>query len=351
MRARLACRALAFRLFLLQARRLRFALLEVMGRGVAIGLLARLPFEQVHERARVGSVKTVGIAAEEFLQRRIVGAGTDARPDRLVGLGLVQVIFGNHRDRQFRRLAPTRRGVDVGADAPEHRADLEPGLLDLLEERGRERAVAADPVLRHVVDLRRIDDYHPLRPLHRREPPSNRHVAGGEGDRANEPLRQRIVAARVENHDLNAWRKLHRRLHIVEADHLVAKADLVLELRVDRHEVVPAPILHAVAGVVEKHGVSPSSFARELGDRLVHLPLFDVDFQRHLESDRLQRLGDVCGIIRRIGEGRSILIGAVANDQRHALVGYARRRQTEKRKGGQAKDQQRSVLRLHAAVP
>jgi hypothetical protein len=82
-----------------------------------------------------------------------------------------------------------------------------------------------------------------------------------------------IVAAGVKNHDLDAGGELHGRLDVVEADHLVAKADLVLELRVDWHQVVPASVLHAMPGIVEEDRVSPFSFARELRDRPVHLPL------------------------------------------------------------------------------
>ncbi len=293
-----------------------------------IRLFARLSVQEIEQGAGVGGVEAVGIAVEELAQRRRRRVHPDTRPDRLVGLRLVQVVFRHHRDRQLRRLAAVGRRVDVAAYPPEHGADLEPRLLDLLEERRGKRTVAPGPVTRHVVGLGRIDDDHPLRLFRRRIALNFRHVTGRDADRTNKLLRQRIVAARVENHDLDAAGKLHGRLDIVETHEFVAKADLVLQFRVHRHHVILALELHAVASVVEKQGVGSFAVPRELRHHLIHLALVDIDFQRHVEPDRLQRLGDVRGVVRRIGKGGSVLVGAVADDERNALVGVARRRES-----------------------
>ena len=101
MGARLGGRPLALGLFLLQALGVRLPLLSLASRGLPVRLLARLALEKVQQRARVGRIEAVGVAIEEFAQRARVRVRADARPDGLIGLGLVEIVFRDHRDRQF----------------------------------------------------------------------------------------------------------------------------------------------------------------------------------------------------------------------------------------------------------
>ena len=85
---------------------------------------------------------------------------------------------------------------------------------------------------------------------------------------------------------LTPLRTLQRGLHIVDRRHFVAQADFVLQLGVDRHDVVVPLKLHAVARVVEQRGVGVFGVSGELRDGLIHLTLLGVELERHLKADR-----------------------------------------------------------------
>ena len=194
-------------------------------------------------------------------------------------------------------------------------------LLYLFQERLGERTISADAVFRDVVGLRRVDDDHALRAIRARIALHlERDPSVGNADRADEFFCQRIVAAGVEHHDLDARRELQRRLDVVDRRHFVAHAQFVLKLGVDGHQIILAFELHAVAGVIEQRRIRRLGLARELRDGLIHLPLLDVEFQSDIESDRPQRLRDVGGVVARVGQGGRVRVVCIADDERYPPV-------------------------------
>jgi hypothetical protein len=121
-----------------------------------------------------------------------------------------------------------------------------------------------------------------------------REAAGGAGER--------VVAAGVEHHDVEP---VAGRRHLVDhfggghrgAPELVAAADL----RADRHDVVLAVHLHAVAGIEEQ--ADPALGLERLAERarrLAHGALVGIGAQDHLEAGRAQRRRHVARVVERI---------------------------------------------------
>ena len=131
----------------------------------------------------------------------------------------------------------------------------------------------------------------------------------------------RIVAARIEDHDLDAVAAVERGAHVVERRHLVTEADLVLDFGVGRHQVVAALILDGMTGVIEQRGVGVDRQPSELGHVQIEIALVGVDRLQHLETDAAERRGNVGGVVLRIGQEQArIAVVRVADNQRNAPV-------------------------------
>ncbi len=167
--------------------------------------------------------------------------------------------------------------------------------------------------------------------------------------------RERIVAAGIEHHDVQAVARIAHLLdHPVRADGLDFHVAFALYARRRRDQVVAAVELHAVAGVEEEaDGIGPRLLeARaEFLDGAFHRDLVGVAARDDLESKTGQRLAHQPGIVRRVGQ-RSALIGAVADDQRDPGLarvrgGRQRRQDDDRDERGQQCRQRREFQIAH----
>ena len=212
-------------------------------------LLGDLPLALDRDDARLGVLdeEAAGEALDEGLEVVDVGAAADPAPGLGVGLAAGEVELVRQRPRDLRNLLAAGLAADLGRNPPEDLPDLDAGRLDLPEQGGGEEAVAAVAVERDLVRGRRVGDHHVAARVEFRE---------ARPDGAARPrAAQRQVAARVEDQDPDARRPVERLEQLVDVERLVIEADLVLELRVDRDEVVLAAVLKAVPGVKDQRGV------------------------------------------------------------------------------------------------
>ena len=97
-----------------------------------------------------------------------------------------------------------------------------------------------------------------------------------------------------------------------------------LKLDIDRHQIIAAVDLHAVAGVVDHRHLRPRGIAQEIADRRLHRRAVEVDAFGHHEADVAQALCHRARIVGRIGQRPDMRIGAVADHQRNAPAGLLR---------------------------
>src|SRR4029079_2264465 len=93
----------------------------------------------------------------------------------------------------------------------------------------------------------------------------------------------RVVAARIKNDDFDAVSALNCSANVIERYHLIAQADLVFELPIDRHQIVSALILKSMAGVKEQGGIGIRRQTRKLSHRNIELALAGINGQDYLK--------------------------------------------------------------------
>ena len=198
--------------------------------------------------------------------------------------------------------------------------EVAPGRLDALGQRRRERRIASRAVERHVAGLRRVGDEGADPRLHLRQAAAD--AGRARAHRARQVAPQRIVAAGVEEHDvgLGFALQLHLLEHEIQRHRLEIEIALVLQLRIDRHQVVAPAHLQAMPGVEEDAGVGDRQRAGEVAHLQVECPLVQVEPEQHLDADFLQRGRHVGGIVGRIGERARVRIGRIADDQGDAFL-------------------------------
>ena len=205
------------------------------------------------------------------------------------------------------------------ADLAEQEIELEPRLLDVLEQGLGVGAVRPGAVDRDVARPGRERDHRVARQVvHARET-----VADQPGtDRAQDPaqlLCERIVAAGVDDHEAELLRLRDLAHHEVERQGLVEQVALALEGGIDRQQVILAGDLDAVAGVEDDRRVGPFGLEAEVPERVLHAELIEIGLEVDLEVGVTQRVRDRGRIVARVGQLVSVLIGRVADHQRHPL--------------------------------
>ena len=153
----------------------------------------------------------------------------------------------------------------------------------------------------------------------RRQP----NAAAGEG----------VVAAGVEKDEMASFSLAEFGEHGIERNRPRRDVVGLVQLSADGDEVVAASELKAVSGIVEQRHVGVGRLQREFVDGALHGGEIEIELERDLESQRLQRRGDILRVVRRIGERGDILVGAVADDEREA--GLRPRRQGGERDEGE----------------
>ena len=192
----------------------------------------------------------------------------------------------------------------------------------MLRQRDRKRTVFSVPVLRGRTSLGRIGDQRVL--IGRLD---LRKAAPDRAQRHGAPhgLLKRIVTAGVEDDEAKLLGRLDGDQDTLQRDGFVEHIVVALELRVHRDHVVDAIDFHAVAGVIDHGNVG---IGRAVGEIAQHPPRFqraEILFRHHhIEAGFLEGIGHQRRIVRGIGEPRHVLIGGIAEHQRHALAGKGR---------------------------
>src|SRR5262249_39682027 len=154
--------------------------------------------------------------------------------------------------------------------------------------------------------------------------------------------RHRIVTAGVKENEVDALARLHLGQHDLHVDGVEGEVSGFHQLGVDRNEVVLAGNLDTVTGVEEQRDPGAIELVAEGADVLLHAAAVEVDALDDIEADFAQRLRDVCGVVLRVDQLGSGRICAIADDQRHALLGEGRHggknsRQKAEARGKEAK--------------
>src|SRR6266478_8438121 len=172
----------------------------------------------------------------------------------------------------------------IRGDTPEHRPDFETCLRQALEQRGGKRAVAAAAVGGDLIRRGRVCHYLSLRPGDSGQTPDGRNIPSHAGYPSLEPIKYWVVATGIEDHDLDPAGALQAGANVVKGHHFVAQADLILQLRVRRHQVVLPLILKGMAGIVEKSRIRIGRQACELSHGHIKIPPAGVDSENDLKS-------------------------------------------------------------------
>ena len=150
--------------------------------------------------------------------------------------------------------------------------------------------------------------------LHLRQATAGAPEAAGEG----------VVAAGVQDDEVDpVLRRVHPGEHSAGIQGLGGHVLFGGDVRTHGDEEIHAPHLHAVTGVVEEAHASGREPLPEAPDRLEHPLPPAVQHQIHLKTQFLEGRRHGPGIVGRVLQ-RCILVGPVANDQRHPF--FIRRR-------------------------
>jgi len=236
-----------------------------------------------------------------------------------------EIEVAEQRERHLGQLPLIGRLVDVGRDMPEQRTDLDTGLADLPDERGRERTVTPLAVGGHRAGLRGIRDHGARGLLDPCQAARDRHGARRIGLR-QQLVRKRIVATGVEHQDAHAAGALQVGEDVVDPRHLRADIGGAGQSGIDGDEIIRAPELKAVTAVKEQRGIGSDGGVGKAAERIVHAALVEIDTLHHLEAGALQHPRHIGRVIARIGQLHRVAIGRVADHQRHAPLGKGRAR-------------------------
>ena len=199
-----------------------------------------------------------------------------------------------------------------------NRLSSSPGVCRFLSSASANGTVTAAAVLGGLVGLGRHRHQRVARHVvHARQARGGRTTAG-DGDRARQPIDERIVAAGVEQDDAKLPRLRDLAEEQIERQRLVDQVALALELRIGRQQVVLASHLHAVAGVVDHRHIGPLRLDAELPQRTAQLAEIGVVDLVDLEVQPTKRLTDRPRVVDRIGQFGRMLIRADADHERHA---------------------------------
>ena len=297
----------------------------------AFGLLDRIQL-----LAGIGGKNAFWIGADEILIFVAAARHASSRPRLQIGFPRVEIKIADQGHRQLWQLLAVGFGIDGARHPAKQGADFEAGLIDLLDQCAGERAVASAAVQRDLIGLRRIRDHHAARRLDLGQSAVEAEVPAG--GRARKPFGQRIVAARIENENLDAARPIQPDHHVVDFVQLEAQTEFVFELGIDRHQIVLSAMLHAMAGVKHQSGVGVLREPREARDGALHPPLGEIALHDDIEADRLQRRRHILGVVDRVGKHLRVLVGRIADHQRDSLLSKRRRCQDHREGGGNRKN-------------
>ncbi len=165
------------------------------------------------------------------------------------------------------------RLINIGAYAAENCAYLFL-RLDVPEERGCIWAVATVTIVSRAPGLCRIRDDHTFRAIDFCKTSSDAGAAG-DPDRAFQLLGEWVVAARIQHKDAQILGLLHVGNDIVDPNH-APQVCLVVQLGIDRHEVIHPSELQRMPGVVKHRHVGGTRGPGEFNGCLIHSGLIEI---------------------------------------------------------------------------
>jgi hypothetical protein len=117
-------------------------------------------------------------------------------------------------------------------------------------------------------------------------------------------------------------------IHLAEnhrgVDHLQIDVGLLGRVGADEHQEIASPDLHAVASVIEQRDIGADHGIAEFLQRAVEGGFVEIDLRAvadELKADPLERVRHQLRIVLRIIQSRDVLVGRIADHQRHALLG------------------------------
>ena len=267
-------------------------------------------------------------------------------PDRLV-IGIVALrrrrVEGQHAPQRGigpRQLPGPGLEVDFLADHGHHVAERIAAGGEMLEQRrGVGRILARRTVERRLARAGREPD-HRAEAVRVERLAGDRHWAadrrqplaldrcrrGLTGQHDHLPGRERIGAARVEQHDRHRGHLgqfVEDRLH---RDHARAGARRTRKVGVGRGDEVLSLRLDAVPRIVDQRDVGILGVLLELRDRIAEFTAVGIEHPVDLEAEVAQQPVDVARILGRIGQHRQLLVLALPDHQRHAMHWLLRHR-------------------------
>ena len=198
----------------------------------------------------------------------------------------------------------------------------------MIEERRREGAVPTSrPVERRALRIAGEGDQRSARQI-----AVDRAQAALDHQRSGllprQRRRERIVAAGVEDDDVDAVLPLHFLEQERDADRVQIKVGRTFQDDVGRDEVVLLIDRDPVAGIVNDRRLGAGERGGELGDFPAHLVDVEIVAVDHLKAELAETVGDRSCVEDGVIETNGVLIGPVPDHQRDALLinRYARQR-------------------------
>jgi hypothetical protein len=146
---------------------------------------------------------------------------------------------------------------------------------------------------------------------------------------AQPPGAERIVATGVEDHEVEARAgSLHLPRHKADVHHLEIDVGLARRIGANRHQIIGAADLHAVAGVIEKRDIGALNPLAKILHGLIHRGLVKIELSATTNQDKTQAgkgVGHQPRVLARIVERGDISVGRVADYERYAFLGRRRR--------------------------
>ena len=209
--------------------------------------------------------------------------------------------------------------IDGKNDWCEYDTSVILGLSYRDQVRRRERAVRASvAVQRHLVrrgsegNIGADAAFDPPKALADRD--------GARAHGAGQIARQRIVAARIQDHEAGAVAYLHLRQDGLHGDQLKLNVRLMFERRIDRHDIVLTADLQAMPGIEEQRHMGLTQGAAEIADAAGEIGELEVAPIQHIEIQTPQGCGEGSRVVGRVRQRGRIVIRAIADDERHTLL-------------------------------
>ena len=218
-----------------------------------------------------------------------------------------------------RHLCPSRGFDHIPPDAAQQGRYIQSRRFDMFQQGGGKGAVPALAVLRDIARFCGKGDHGANARAHRGKAAPD---AGGTGapHGAGEAAGQRIVATGVDENETGLRGAFHLRQHVVQFDHAKLQIRLIFQFSVNWHQIVLPADLQPVPGIKEQPHIGVTQLAGKLHDSLLEFATLQIGPAQHLKTQPLEDDGQGPGVVFRVGQGRRMLIGRIANDQRNPLL-------------------------------